>query len=117
MKIIVTGLSHKRTPIEIREKLAFDGSQTVKALSGLKERFAESEFVLLSTCNRIEMYCATKREGGLTVQDLAGFMAEFHNIKVEDFRNYLYEYNDVDAVRHLLAVASSLDSMVVGEGR
>jgi glutamyl-tRNA reductase len=117
MKIIVTGLSHKRTPIGIREKLVFDSSQTVKALTELKSRFHESEFVLLSTCNRIELYCATKREGGLTAQDLAGFLSDFHNIKVEDFRDFLYEHSDGDAVRHLLAVASSLDSMVIGEAQ
>ena len=52
---------------------------------------------------------------GLTAQDLAGFLSDFHNIKVEDFRNFLYVHNDGDAVRHLLAVASSLDSMVIGE--
>ncbi len=117
MKIIVTGLSHKRTPIEIREKLAFDSSQTVKALTELKNRFHESEFVLLSTCNRIELYCATKREGGATAQDLAGFLSDFHNIKVEDFRDFLYVHSNGDAVRHLLAVASSLDSMVIGEAQ
>ena len=115
MKIIVTGLNHKRTPIQIREKLAFDSSQVISALTELKNRFTESEFVLLSTCNRVELYCATKREGGVTAQDLARFLSDFHNIKVEDFQDYLYVHNDIDAVRHLLTVASSLDSMVIGE--
>jgi glutamyl-tRNA reductase len=117
MKIIVTGLNHKRTPIQIREKLAFDSAQVLEALTQLKNRFIGSEFVLLSTCNRVELYCATKRNGGATPQDLAQFLSQFHNIDIEDFRDYLYVYNDTDAVRHLLTVASSLDSMVLGEAQ
>ena len=115
MRIIVTGLSHKRTPIQIREKVAFDSLQTVEFLTKLRSRFPESEFVLLSTCNRVELYCATGLEGGVTADDMAGSLSDFHNIKIEEFRDFLYVYNDEDAVRHLLSVASSLDSMVVGE--
>lgn len=115
MKIIVTGLNHKKAPIQIREKLAFDSAQIISALTELKSRFNESEFVLLSTCNRVELYCATKRDGGVTSQDLAKFLSDFHSIKVENFQDYLYVHSDADAVRHLLTVASSLDSMVLGE--
>ena len=115
MKITVTGLNHKKAPIQVREKLAFDSAQVISALTELKKRFNESEFVLLSTCNRVELYCATRRSGGVTSQDLARFLSDFHNIKVEDFQDYLYVHNDIDAVRHLLTVASSLDSMVIGE--
>jgi glutamyl-tRNA reductase len=115
MKIIVTGLNHKRAPIQIREKVAFDSAQVLEALTQLKNRFIGSEFVLLSTCNRVELYCATKRNGGVTAEDLAQFLSDFHNVDVENFEDYLYIYNDVDAVRHLLTVASSLDSMVLGE--
>jgi len=117
MKIIVTGLNHKRTPIQIREKLAFDSSQVLAAMTELKSRFSESEFVLLSTCNRVELYCATKRNGGVTEKELTGFLADFHKLKMEDFQDFLYVHNDRDAVRHLLTVASSLDSMVVGEAQ
>ena len=117
MKIIVTGLNHKKAPIQIREKLAFDSTQMTAALTELKSRFNESEFVLLSTCNRVELYCATRREGGVTSQDLAKFLSDFHDIKVGDFQDYLYVYNDADAVQHLLAVASSFDSMVLGEAQ
>ncbi len=117
MKIIVTGLNHKKAPIQIREKLAFDSAQVLEALTQLKNRFIGSEFVLLSTCNRVELYCATKRGGGATAQDLAQFLSEFHNVDVEDFQDYLYVYNDADAARHLLTVASSLDSMVLGEAQ
>ena len=63
MKIVVLGLNHKTAPIEIREKLAFDAAQTNKALRELKKRFAQAEFVLISTCNRVEIYCAGKYHG------------------------------------------------------
>jgi len=115
MKIVVLGLNHKTAPIEIREKLAFDTVQTTKALCELKNRFRLAEFVLISTCNRVELYCADKRTGGADADDLAKFISEFHNVKLEKFAEFLYSYCDEDAVRHLLTVASSLDSMVVGE--
>jgi glutamyl-tRNA reductase len=117
MKIVVLGLNHKTAPIEIREKLAFDTVQTTRALCELKNRFRRAEFVLISTCNRVELYCADKRAGGVNADDLAKFISEFHNIKLEKFAEFLYSYSDEDAVRHLLTVASSLDSMVVGEAQ
>ncbi|MFZ2148591.1 MAG: glutamyl-tRNA reductase [Sedimentisphaerales bacterium] len=117
MKIVVLGLNHKTAPIEIREKLAFDTVQTTRALCELKNRFRRAEFVLISTCNRVELYCADKRAGGVNADELAKFISEFHNIKLEKFAEFLYSYSDEDAVRHLLTVASSLDSMVVGEAQ
>jgi len=117
MKIVVLGLNHKTAPIKIREKLAFDTMQTIRALRQLKDRFREAEFVLISTCNRVEMYCADKRTGGADADDLAKFISEFHNVKLEKFAEFLYFYSDEDAVKHLLTVASSLDSMVVGEAQ
>jgi len=117
MKIIVLGLNHKTAPVEIREKLAFDTMETTRALLELKNRFRQAEFVLISTCNRVELYCADKRAGGADADDLAKFISEFHNVKPEKFAEFLYVYSDEDAVRHLLTVASSLDSMVVGEAQ
>ena len=115
MKIAVVGLNHKSAPIDIREKLAFDSQRTLKALRQLKDTFREAEFVLLSTCNRVELYCAGKCRGGPSPEDLAKFLAAFQDVKLEDFQAFLYVYNDEESVRHLLTVASSLDSMVVGE--
>ena len=117
MKIVVLGLNHKTAPIEIREKLAFDTTETTRALCELKSRFRQAEFVLISTCNRVELYCVDKHAGGADVDDLAKFISEFHNVKTEKFDEFLYSYSDEDAVRHLLKVASSLDSMVVGEAQ
>jgi len=117
MKITVLGLSHRSAPIEIREKLAFDAAGTLSSLRQLKSRFSEAEFVLLSTCNRVELYCADKRAGGVRSEDLAEFLAQFQDVSLEDFRDSLYVHEDEEAVVHLLMVASSLDSMVVGEGQ
>jgi glutamyl-tRNA reductase len=117
MKIVVLGLNHKSAPIEIREKLAFDATQTVKALRELKLRFYKAEFVLLSTCNRVELYCASEIPQEVTPENLTEFLSNFHNIPIEKFQQSLYTYEDEDSVRHLLTVASSLDSMVVGEAQ
>lgn len=119
MKIVVLGLNHKSSPIEIREKLAFDTTQTLRALKELKNRFHEAEFVLLSTCNRVELYCAStiSESEEVTAEYLAEFLSDFHNIPIEKFQESLYAYENEDSVRHLLTVASSLDSMVVGEAQ
>ena len=117
MKITVVGLNHKSAPVEIREKLAFDSAETLRALRELKGRFAEGEFALLSTCNRVEVYCVGASMGGPGCEEVLRFLSEFHDIRLESFRDFLYFHEDADAVRHLLAVASSLDSMVVGEAQ
>jgi glutamyl-tRNA reductase len=117
MKIVVLGLNHKTASLEIREKLAFDTAETSRALCELKMRFGQAEFVLLSTCNRVELYCAGKHCQGADPAKLAEFLSEFHGIELDKFRQFLYTYEDEDAVRHLLTVASSLDSLVVGEAQ
>ena len=117
MKIVVLGLNHKTAPLEIREKLAFDAEETSRALCELKERFGQAEFVLISTCNRVELYCAGKHFQGADPAKLAEFLSEFHDIELDWFHQFLYAYEDEDAVRHLLTVASSLDSLVVGEAQ
>jgi len=115
MKIAVLGLNHKTAPVEIREKLAFDAAETRDALCALKKRFPQAEYVLISTCNRVELYCAGKHCQGADTDKLAEFLSEFHHVDLAQFRPFLYVYENEDAVRHLLMVASSLDSLVVGE--
>jgi glutamyl-tRNA reductase len=120
MKITVAGLNHKSAPIDVREKLAFDGGETLRALRILKRQFAGAEFVLLSTCNRVELYSASPllgETGRVIPEAIAKFLSEFHDIATEQFRDFLYAHEDEQAVRHLLTVASSLDSMVLGEGQ
>jgi glutamyl-tRNA reductase len=117
MKIVVLGLNHKTAPVEIRDKLAFNTAETSDALCELKKRFSQVEFVLLSTCNRVELYCAGKHCQGADTAKLAEFLSEFHNIELNKFHQFLYAYENEDAVQHLLTVASSLDSLVVGEAQ
>lgn len=117
MKIIAVGLNHKSAPIDIREKLAFDTIKSNEAITQLKSKFEGSEFVLLSTCNRVEIYCVCSPASGIDSSVLTDFLSDFHDIKPEAFQGFLYVYRDEDAVRHILTVASSLDSMVVGESQ
>jgi len=114
MKIVSIGLNHRTAPVGIREKLAFDSAATIRALRLLRQRYPGAEFVLLSTCNRVELYSASK---GAVVrpEDLTRFLAEFHGVAADDFNHFLYVHPGAEAVRHLLLVASSMDSMVVGE--
>ena len=117
MKIKVVGLNHRTAPVDIREKLAFDNAQSLRALRQLKGAFGGAEFVLLSTCNRVELYCAGQIIDGPSSEDLVNFITQFHQISPEDIKDFLYIHEGKDAVSHLLTVASSLDSMVVGEAQ
>src|SRR4030067_3257416 len=103
MKIVVLGLNHKTAPLEIRERLAFDAAATSEALCSLKKAFPQAEYVLLSTCNRVELYCAGKHCQGADPDGLARFLSDFHQVELDRFRPFLYVYENEDAVRHLLA--------------
>ncbi|MEW6381088.1 MAG: glutamyl-tRNA reductase [bacterium] len=114
MEVIVLGLNHKTAPIEIREKLSFSKSQISYAHKELTRDETIQEVMLLSTCNRVELFTVvTSVEKG--VRALKEFLARFHHISLEILDNVSYCYTQKDAVRHLFRVACSLDSMVVGE--
>jgi glutamyl-tRNA reductase len=115
MKITVLGLNYKSAPVDVREKLMFDSDRTIEALKQLKNKFPDTEFVLLSTCNRVELYCAHKLSQDITSDDLAELLSDFQSVPLNEFQDYLYAYDNEQTVEHLLMVASSLDSMVVGE--
>jgi glutamyl-tRNA reductase len=115
MKLQVIGCSHHNAPIAVRERLAFSGEQASAALVQLREQFADVEAVLLSTCNRVELYLAVEGGCGPGRDEIAGFLARFHGLDVAEVDGLLYQRLDREAVRHLFTVASSLDSMVVGE--
>jgi len=117
MKLAVVGCSFKATPIELRERLAFDAAQLPRALDELSVRYG-CEAVILSTCNRVELYVA--RPDGTVVPDadlIGEFLAELHAVAVTELRPHLYEKQHHDGVRHLFRVAASLDSLIVGEGQ
>ncbi|MFO7753844.1 MAG: glutamyl-tRNA reductase [Desulfobacteraceae bacterium] len=112
-QIILTGLNHKTAPVELRERLAVGDSQLPGALEKLSLPDRIHEIVLFSTCNRTEIVFTAEDDKAVdTVKEL---LAEFKNIRVDEFENALYTYKDDKAVAHLFKVASSLDSMVVGE--
>jgi glutamyl-tRNA reductase len=114
MNVLVVGLNHKIADIEVREKLAFNGSKLEEGLLRFRELPEVEEAIILSTCNRVELY-ANVRDVKKATDSIRTFLSEFHDIKRESLDNALYIYDDVEAVRHILKVASSLDSMVVGE--
>jgi glutamyl-tRNA reductase len=114
MKVFVIGLNHKTADIDVREKMAFNGPKLEEGLIRLKELPEVEEAMILSTCNRVEFY-ANVRDTIEASGSIKRFLSEFHNINREPLNNALYSYEDVNAVRHIFRVASSLDSMVVGE--
>jgi len=117
MNLQVVGLSHHGASIAVLERLAFSRDQTCSALDRLQEEFAGVEAVLLSTCNRVELYTASEMAALPTRLEVAQFMARFHGLEPDRIEEHLYERSGEASVRHLFTVASSLDSMVVGEAQ
>ena len=98
MNLQVVGCSHHNASIELRERLAFSERQTRDALTSLRERFPRSEGVLLSTCNRVELYTAAEAPGGCpTHHDLVDFLAGFHGLDAGDIFDQLFERSGEDA--------------------
>jgi glutamyl-tRNA reductase len=118
MKLQVIGCSHHNSSVETRERLAFSPDQARAAMQQLRSLFPDCETVVLSTCNRVELYFAAESaERCPTHHQVVTFLAEFHGLTPEGVFDDLFERNGEDAVRHLFTVAASLDSMVVGEGQ
>ncbi len=119
MNVQVVYCNHQTADLELRERLAFPSPEHLtRAYHELHRRFPTSEHVVVSTCNRIEVYSAQEYAAEApTHQQLAQFFSEFHHIPVQDFFDDLLERQGPDAVRHLFAVASSIDSMVLGESQ
>ena len=117
MNLQVVYCNHQTAGLDIRERLAFSSKEQLdNAYSVLKKSYPATEMVVISTCNRVELYTATQEsEVGPTHQDLAKFFSEFHQVPISDFFEDFLERTGPDAVRHLFQVASSLDSMVLGE--
>jgi glutamyl-tRNA reductase len=114
MSVVVVGLNHKTAPVDLLERLTISEERLPKALHHLSTFEHVLEGVVLSTCNRVEVYAAvSKFHGG--AQDIRNFLAEFCHVAPEDFADRIYSYHDDAAIRHLFRVASGVDSMVVGE--
>ncbi|MBI4844821.1 MAG: glutamyl-tRNA reductase [Nitrospirae bacterium] len=114
MNILVVGLNHNTAPIEVREKFAFDGDKLERALKMLMKSNIAGENVILSTCNRVEMYSGVRDiESG--IDNIRNFLADFHGVPKALLEKSLFILHGREAVKHIFRVASGLDSMVLGE--
>jgi glutamyl-tRNA reductase len=111
MSFLLLGVNHKTAPVEVRERLAIPESRLAEAARRLAQHPGIEEGMVLSTCNRVEILAASANGAA----DLRGFLREYFSTDIAAYESHLYEYREKEAVRHLFRVASSLDSMVVGE--
>jgi glutamyl-tRNA reductase len=114
MRLMLVGLSHKSAPVELREQVDFSRGDLGAAVSALAVRLDSGEGVIVSTCNRVEVYTETS-DGDAARAQVAGFISEYHRVAREALEPHLYARAEADAVRHLFRVASGLESLVVGE--
>jgi glutamyl-tRNA reductase len=115
VSVVVIGLNHRSTPLDLLERMTIGDAALPKALHDLVSRGDVSEAVVLSTCNRTEVYVVAERFHG-AYQDIRDFLAEVAFLAPEDFSDHLYTHYDAPAVAHLFSVAAGLDSAVLGEG-
>ena len=113
-RIVVVGLSHKTAPVEIRERFSFNQEELEDGLTALASKPHIEECMIVSTCNRVEVYAVSENADGC-VESVKEFLSEFHSIAADAFSLYLYTSVGHMAVRHFYKVASGIDSMVVGE--
>lgn len=112
MHLVTYGINHNTAPVQIRELFAFDTNQLPAALTALQQQASVLEVVILSTCNRTEIYCCLDDDSD---NEILAWLHQFHQQQDGAITPYLYHYQSGDAIRHLLRVACGLDSMVLGE--
>lgn len=112
MSILAFGLNHTTAPVDIRERVAFAPEAMSAALRDLTNRTPVNEAVILSTCNRMELYCGLDSADSSVVTD---WLCDYHKLPGNNLLPYVYQHPNQDAVRHMLRVASGLDSMILGE--
>lgn len=111
MNFFVIGVNHKTAPVEVRERFAIPEDRLPEAMKLLAGYPGIEEGMIVSTCNRVEMVARSVNG----TADMRGFVRKLYDLDPHQYEPYLYEYRDTEAVRHIFRVASSLDSMVVGE--
>ncbi|WP_437204412.1 glutamyl-tRNA reductase [Planctomicrobium sp. SH664] len=119
MNVQVVYCNHRTADLALREQLSFPSQESLeRAYDELRARFPKSEHVVISTCNRVEVYSAQEDPADAPTHDqLVHFFSDFHHLPVNEFTNDLLECQGPAAVRHLFEVASSVDSMVLGESQ
>lgn len=115
MEILLIGLSHRTAPLVMRERVAFDTEQASRAAGQLRAQGILEETLVLSTCNRSELYGVPPEAAPGRAEALEQFLASFHNISLDDLDGSIYRRQDREAVRHLFRVSAGLDSMLLGE--
>ena len=114
MHLFLLGVSHRTAPVDVRERLDFSSGDLGAAVQALGARASAAESVVLSTCNRCEIYVAGE-DPVRARADIIGFLSEYHRLPVDAFTPHLFAFDDAAAARHLFRVAAGLDSLVVGE--
>ncbi|MFP4380008.1 MAG: glutamyl-tRNA reductase [Candidatus Sumerlaeia bacterium] len=117
MDLIVTGLSHKTAPLETRERFAFSPDETTRFLKALRREEGVREALLLSTCNRTELYACVKREDLDRARFLQDYLLAAKSVEDLNPESVFYSHNESYAVDHLFAVTSGLESMALGENQ
>lgn len=114
MSVVVIGLNHRTMPLDLFERMTIDAARLPKALHDLAERQHVGEVVVLSTCNRTEVYAVAERFHG-AYQDVRNFLSETAFVPPEELLDHLYVHYDREAIRHLFSVAAGVESAVIGE--
>jgi len=113
--LLLVGVNHTTAPIEVRERLSLSATRLPDAVRTLTQQPGVRESMILSTCNRVEFLVWQEQDEGRGNTNLLRFLHEYYAIPASSVEPHLYEFRDREAIRHLFRVASSLDSMVVGE--
>ena len=117
MKLQMIGCSHHDAAVEFRERISFTSDQVSQALNAFRQKFPSCEIVLLSTCNRVELYATAGDDVDLDREAVAEFIADQHHLRPDEVVDQMIYRAGPDALEHLFTVAASLDSMVVGEAQ
>jgi glutamyl-tRNA reductase len=112
MSLLAVGINHNTASVDLREKVAFPPEKLARALGELKESSSVNGSVILSTCNRTEIYCDIN---GNSKAKLIEWLIEFHDVNAEELKPSLYMYEEQSAIKHLMRVSCGLDSLVLGE--
>jgi glutamyl-tRNA reductase len=115
MEIVLVGLNHRTAPVEVRERVSFTAEQARRAADELRARGLLEETLVLSTCNRSELYGVPPEASHDCALGLSSFLSEFHSVRPDVLQGALYHHYDRAAVRHLFRVSAGLDSMLLGE--
>ncbi len=113
MKLCTLGVNHETAPVEIRETVSFSDESVLQAIGELKAQNFISESIILSTCNRTELYCILKEDA--CSEDIQSWLHTFFNLSTDSLTPYLYTHEGLEAVKHIMRVASGLNSLVLGE--